>query len=473
MKRSLFFLAFLMVNFMSGCAVTETQSLIKGYASYRERIGLPPNAIFKVTLEDISLMDVAATTLGSVTIDPAGQAPINFAIGYNPEEIKPGHRYAVRGRITVDDKLMFITDTTHPVLAEAQQNTVSLKMVHVQHQAKQARATKSMTFTNFPIHLLGLLPGANCQTQYQLDLFSNHAYFISVQCFKNGKPSTANPYDIGRWHIDPSTQKLILTGGHESPLFFRVIDSNTVEKLDLQGNKIDSNLNYQLERSMTATTLEPTVLMQGMYQYMADAANFRECITGLKLPVVFEGDHQALESAYLKDQSAAGTNLKVHIEGSIVQRPIVDGVGEQAVLHVERFIKTMPTESCDNPYVDASFTNTYWRLTALNGKGIDRTQPAKREAHLIFHNANDGTAQVSGSTGCNRISGTYQQDDQQLSIASEGMAMTRMACANAKAEQAFLSTLEVVTGWAVKGNYLELYDAGGGSVARFEATYLY
>ena len=466
---------------MSGCAITETQSLIKGHASYRERIGLPPNAIFKVSLEDVSLADVASTTLGSVTIDPAGQIPIHFAISYNPEEVKPGHRYAVQGRITVDDKLMFITDTTHPVLAKAQQKTVSLKMVQVQHQAKrqtkrqakQTRAPKSMDFTNFPIHLLGLLPGANCQNQYQLDLFSNHAYFISVQCFKDGKSSTANPYDIGRWHIDPSTHKLTLTGGHESPLFFQVIDSNTIEKLDLQGNKIDSDLNYQLERSMTATTLEPTVLMQGMYQYMADAASFRECITGLKLPVVFEGDHQTLESAYLKDQSAAGANLKVHIEGSIVQRPIVDGAGKHTVLRVERFIKTMPSESCDNPYVDASFTNTYWRLTALNGKGIDRTQPAKREAHLVFHNANDGAPRVSGSTGCNRISGTYQQNDQQLSIASQGMAMTRMACSNAEAEQAFISTLPAVTSWTVKGNYLELFDAGNTSIARFEATYLY
>ena len=36
------------------------------------------------------------------------------------------------------------------------------------------------------------------------------------------------------------------------------------------------------------------------------------------------------------------------------------------------------------PFVDAALTNTYWRLTVLNGKGIVRTQPAKREAHLIF-----------------------------------------------------------------------------------------
>ena len=51
--------------------------------------------------------------------------------------------------------------------------------------------------------------------------------------------------------------------------------------------------------------------------------------------------------------------------------------------------------------------------------------------------------------------------------------MTRMACSNAKAEQEFISTLQNVANWAVKGNYLELYDAGNTRIARFEATYLY
>ena len=145
MKRCLFFLTFLIVTFMTGCT---SQSLIKGHASYRERVGLPSNAVFKVSLEDISQADIASTTLGSVTIDPAGQVPIRFEISYDSDEIKPGHRYAVQGQITVDDKLMFITDTIHPVLDKAQQNAVSLKMVQVQHQAtqqvKQAKETKSI-----------------------------------------------------------------------------------------------------------------------------------------------------------------------------------------------------------------------------------------------------------------------------------------------------------------------------------------
>jgi len=250
----------------------------------------------------------------------------------------------------------------------------------------------------------------------------------------------------------------------------------TGEQLDLQGNKIVSDLNHQLEASNTATTLESShVLMTGMYQYQADAAHFQECLTGLKFPVVFEADHRALESAYLanmKQQDQMGKPLKVDLEASIVQRPIIDGVGDETYLRVDRFIKTMPSEHCNNPHVDASLHNTYWQLTALNGKAIARAQAVKREAHLVFHTENKGNSRVAGSTSCNRFSGNYQQQDQSLNFA-DNMMMTKMACVDNNIEQAFISTLGKVTTWSIEGNYLSLYDDNKNVIARFEATYLY
>ena len=203
-------------------------------------------------------------------------------------------------------------------------------------------------FSTFPIHFLGLLPGANCKSQYQIDLFEDHTYFIRNTCFKGGESKSVQSDNIGLWHVDSEKKQLILRGTQKRDLFFTVLDSKTIEKQDNTGKKIDSNLNYKLKSSQTVHTLEPKVLMQGMYQYMADAALFKECMTGVKLPVLFEKDNLVLEHVYNKDKKEAGALLKIQVEGTIVQRPKMEGNGMQAHLLVERFIKTMPNEDCEN-----------------------------------------------------------------------------------------------------------------------------
>ena len=113
------------------------QAVLSGSAYYRERIALPSNAVFEAALEDVSLMDVAAVVLGKVSIEPAGQPPFVFAIEYNTDDIKPGHRYNVRGKITVDGQLKFITDTMHPVLTAKDPGELKLKMIMVKRHPRQ------------------------------------------------------------------------------------------------------------------------------------------------------------------------------------------------------------------------------------------------------------------------------------------------------------------------------------------------
>lgn len=320
------------------------EAVIKGEASYLERMALPQNAVFTATLEDVSLMDVPSVTLGRVAVSPVGQVPIVFKISYNTDDLKKGHRYSVRGKITVDEKLLFSTDTANMVFNGKDDSKLQLLMNRTQRTGGKEKSV-SIPFSNFPLHFLGLLPGANCKNRYQLDLFVDQTYFIRNSCVKNRESVKSD--DIGRWHYDAEQKQLILKGGREAPLFFSVLDSKTIEKLDRSAKKIDSDLNYKLESSMTARTIEPKVMMQGMYQYMADAALFKECITDLKLPVLFEKDNLALERAYDQDKKEAGDLIKVHVEGKIVQRPKMEGEGMQAHLLVERFIKTMPNETCD------------------------------------------------------------------------------------------------------------------------------
>ena len=86
---------------------------------YRQRIALPPGAVVKVRLEDISLADVKATVLDEQVIETTGQVPIPFELTYDPAAVDPRRRYAVRAQIWVEDELWFSTTRVNPALNDA------------------------------------------------------------------------------------------------------------------------------------------------------------------------------------------------------------------------------------------------------------------------------------------------------------------------------------------------------------------
>ena len=126
MKTS-FLLINLMLTSMIPSLVTAAEATIQGSAYYLERISLPENALYTAILEDASLMDVAAIQLGTDS-GAVQQIPINFSISYNPALIQKGHRYNIRFQIRLEGKLLFTTDTFHPVLTGQPQTELKLKL---------------------------------------------------------------------------------------------------------------------------------------------------------------------------------------------------------------------------------------------------------------------------------------------------------------------------------------------------------
>lgn len=104
---------------------------IKGTATYRERMALPPGAVFEAALEDVSRADAKAETIAQTRVPSPGNPPITFTIIYDPVRILPDRRYAVRARIVVDGKPWFTTDTVAPVITGGNPNTVKLMMRRV------------------------------------------------------------------------------------------------------------------------------------------------------------------------------------------------------------------------------------------------------------------------------------------------------------------------------------------------------
>lgn len=115
----------------------------------------------------------------------------------------------------------------------------------------------------------------------------------------------------------------------------------------------------------------------------------------------------------------------------------------------------------------ATLENTYWKLVQLGSTRVGVTDNHV-EPHFILHPDEN---RVSGSGGCNRLLGSYQVDGNRLSFSR--MAGTMMACtAGMELERAFHEALGHVTTWRISGEELELLDATGGVVAKFESVYL-
>ncbi|HJY78068.1 MAG TPA: META domain-containing protein [Burkholderiales bacterium] len=115
---------------------------------------------------------------------------------------------------------------------------------------------------------------------------------------------------------------------------------------------------------------------------------------------------------------------------------------------------------------DEPLENTYWRLDWLAGAAVS-TAPGAREPHFVLHR--DGR-RVTGSGGCNRFTGSYDLSGERLSFGK--MAGTMMACQESmETERAFLQALGKAQTALVREQQLELLDAAGNTLARFEAVH--
>lgn len=446
---------------VAGCASTGNElgmAEVTGEVLYLERIAAPPNAKLEVVLEDISRPGMSAERLGKTILEDAGQPPYMFTIEYDPAQIDPRHTYRVAARLYKGDDLLYITDQVHQVITRGFPSSATLVLRRVQSPPAHPLGTLPATFS-------GTIPCADCPgIDFHLNLLADGVYFLreTYQDRDNGSFD-----DIGRYLLSSDRDQLTLHGGREAPRRFALSTPDTLTLLDQDGAHIESELNYSLSRQPELQMLEPRVLMRGKYRYLADAGRFRECLTGLDMPVANEGDNRALEQAYLATREAPGEALLVSLEGRLIKRMPMEGPGPVWTLVPERFIGIWPKQTCPEPIRLADLENTYWRLTLIDSTHVQRA-PDQREPHLVFREDD----RLAGSDGCNRLVGSYAVDG--MSINLSGLATTRMACPEGMAQaERFRSVLEEVDRYRIVGRHLEMLDAAERLRLRFEATALY
>ena len=107
--------------------------------------------------------------------------------------------------------------------------------------------------------------------------------------------------------------------------------------------------------------------------------------------------------------------------------------------------------------------NTYWKLVRLGEEEINIPAGA-REVYMLLRNG-----EMSGFIGCNSLGGGYEVKADQLKLTQ--MASTMMYCEGPgmQIERGLYAAIGRVARYKIEGQYLELLDTAGASLARFEA----
>jgi len=209
-------------------------------------------------------------------------------------------------------------------------------------QTSAGTAKVSSKELELPASFSGILPCADCEgISYHLNLLPNNIYYLSNEYL--GKKEGQNRFDdIGKY--SSKNKVIILKGGREAQMFFKMISHNILKKLDIHGQVINSKLNYILKRDAAFQAVQPRLFMSGMYSYMADAGIFKNCITGQTYSVATQGDNIELERAYLYTQHIANTPVMALVEGEIIHRPKIEG--NLSTLIVHKFLRLESNQRC-------------------------------------------------------------------------------------------------------------------------------
>ncbi|HUM01559.1 MAG TPA: META domain-containing protein [Thermoanaerobaculia bacterium] len=319
-------------------------------------------------------------------------------------------------------------------------------------EKRAGQSAEERSVLDVPRSWSGVIPCADCEgIRLTIDLYPDQSFALRYEYLGKNRSFS----DLGRWSVEEKGT-LTLRGGTEAPHFFRVVDPETLRKLDGEGREIGSRLNYDLKRDPEFRPVVEPARVLGLYRYMADAGRITLCSIARELPVAQANDSAALERAYVEKRPGPGEPLLVAVAGHLADRPKMEGNGKELSFVVDTFEKAMPGEPCQPPLPGQAAPpgtpeGRTWTLVSLRGQSVK----GGRGRMALQLKLDASGHRLSGSTGCNRLMGRYSIRGDGLTFSDLGTS--RMACPGAAdREQEFLRTLADVTGWRLSGGRLLL-----------------
>lgn len=167
----------------------------------------------------------------------------------------------------------------------------------------------------------GVIPCADCSGIEATLLVNQDGSYVEQLIYMGTKEGNRAFHDAGKWDVDG--EKLRLTNEKNDLTYFaKAADGKSVTLLDLEGNPIETQMNYTLNQVTPSKKV-------GQYRYMADAAVFTECESGRQYSV----SGIELEKGYSETGVEGGTPVYVEVEGYYSVRPSMeDGQFDSALI---------------------------------------------------------------------------------------------------------------------------------------------
>ena len=134
--------------------------------SYRDRSMLPPDSVLTITLEDVSIMDIAAPVISTAKTALHTAQPFKVTLPYSVDMIKPGLSYNVRAQIHAQDKLIYTSST---LLDPFKQNDAAVLNIEVE-RVKELKLNTPLTNTYWKVMLIGKKAVINDENSQELFL---------------------------------------------------------------------------------------------------------------------------------------------------------------------------------------------------------------------------------------------------------------------------------------------------------------
>ncbi len=166
----------------------------------RQKVALPPDAVLTVTLSDASLADAPSKVLAQKAVRTEGkQSPFSFVLPFNPADVQPNARILLSAAITVNDKLVFITDTVQPVINRGG-TKADLTLVPVQQTAVPVQASGGATTT---------VPSTSATRESVFGSSSSNAILSEVNPLRPERVSSSSDKAASRFARFPTPSHLL------------------------------------------------------------------------------------------------------------------------------------------------------------------------------------------------------------------------------------------------------------------------
>jgi uncharacterized lipoprotein NlpE involved in copper resistance len=193
----------------------------------------------------------------------------------------------------------------------------------------------------------GDIPSADCAGQrLTLTLFPDGSWRLRRVCKGANGGQDRSVFEIGLREKTEGEKSRIVLRGAGDPVQLRFVAGDRLQLLDREGHTIDVKTNDLLSLQPTVDTIPGPMPLRGLYTYMADAASFKECLTGRTLPIVPVAGSSALQSAYLAARHKPGAPIFAALTGVFVDRSPEPGAPVREHLIVTQYERIAPGESC-------------------------------------------------------------------------------------------------------------------------------